>query len=79
MEGPADQAGSFEGFERHLPENSVEYLIFIVQEPKLDRRKQLSKLEEVRKSALKLAQDRAPEYIWQREEFSLELKHDQCE
>lgn len=56
-----------------LPENCVEYYLFLV-DSQLETRKKLAQLESVRQSALKLSQDLTKDYIWQREEFNLELK-----
>lgn len=74
-----EHPASFEDFDKRLPENCVEYLLFLVEEPGSDRRRQLSKLEEVRKSSLKLCQDLVSDYIWQRDEFNLELKNESGE
>lgn len=50
-------------------------MIFII-DTELDNRRILSSLEEVRKAALRLADDLTRDYIWQREAFNLELEHD---
>lgn len=60
---------------RELPENNVEYIIFVI-DGKLDGRKLLNELESVRKSALQLSQSLTADYIWQRDEFNLELKNE---
>ncbi|KAF7545712.1 hypothetical protein G7046_g9496 [Stylonectria norvegica] len=59
-----------------LPDNTVEYLLFIL-DSKLDARKQLSQIESIRKSALQLSASIAKDYIWQKDEFNLELKTEQ--
>ncbi|KAI5466511.1 SGT1 protein-domain-containing protein [Mariannaea sp. PMI_226] len=64
------------GFQRQLPDNCVEYLLFIL-DSKLDARKHLSQIETIRKSALKLANDSTRDYIWQKDELNLELKNEQ--
>ncbi|KAH8904614.1 SGT1-domain-containing protein [Coniochaeta sp. PMI_546] len=58
-----------------LPENCIEYMLFIL-DTQLDNRKVLSSLEEVRKAAFLLTDDITRDYIWQREAFNLELKHE---
>lgn len=63
------------GFERELPDNSVKYLLFVIDEPS-DARRTLSQLEVLRKSALELCRDLTKDYIWQRDEFNLELKNE---
>ncbi|RGP63297.1 hypothetical protein FLONG3_9950 [Fusarium longipes] len=62
-------------FKNHLPDNSVEYLLFFL-DPQLDARKQLSQLESIRKSAIDLANTLTKDYIWQKDEFSLTLKNE---
>ncbi|KAL2203639.1 SGT1-domain-containing protein [Sarocladium strictum] len=70
----APEAGGFNGAHQLiLPENCVEYYLFLVG-AQLETRKKLSQLESVRQSALKLSQDLTKDYIWQREDFNLELK-----
>lgn len=56
-----------------LPENSTEYMVFVGLDH-TDRKKQLPELEKVRQSAVELSNRLNRDYIWQREEFSLELK-----
>lgn len=72
---PADaaNANAFRGFERILPENCVEYVLFIL-ETDLEPRKNFSNLEAVRKAAVQLSSQLTKDYIWQREEFNLEIK-----
>ncbi|UNI17348.1 hypothetical protein JDV02_003696 [Purpureocillium takamizusanense] len=57
----------------HLPDNSVEYCLFLLEE-QVDARRTLNALESLRKSALGLAQTLTADYIWQRDDFNLELK-----
>ncbi|KAM0285504.1 hypothetical protein ACHAQH_001454 [Verticillium albo-atrum] len=71
------QQNPFDGLEKRLPENCVEYLLFLVDQSPTDRRKELSKLEDLRKVSLELSKNQANNYIWQREEFGLELKNEQ--
>ncbi|KAL2752187.1 hypothetical protein ACRALDRAFT_2030408 [Sodiomyces alcalophilus JCM 7366] len=71
-----DLTQSMQGFERRLPENCVEYFLFLVEEPELDRRRQISKLEELRRSALQFSKGILADYIWQKDEFNLEVRND---
>lgn len=70
----------FDGFQRQLPENCVDYMLFILGSvPKTDEtdaRKTLFRLEAVRKEAVRLSDDLTRDYIWQREAFSLQTKTD---
>lgn len=77
MADTGGQENPLDGLDKRLPENCVEYLLFLVDQNSTDRRKELSKLEELRKNALASAKDVASGYIWQRGEFSLEVKSDQ--
>ncbi|EEY23591.1 SGT1-like protein [Verticillium alfalfae VaMs.102] len=77
MADTGNQQNPLDGLDKRLPENCVEYLLFLVDQNSTDRRKELSKLEDVRKNALASAKDVASDYIWQRGEFSLEVKSDQ--
>lgn len=70
--------GGFKEYERVLPENCVEYMLFII-EADLQPKKTNSSLEAVRKAAVQLANQLTKEYIWQRDAFSLETKTDQGE
>ncbi|ROT42706.1 SGT1-domain-containing protein [Sodiomyces alkalinus F11] len=71
-----DSTQSPNDFETSLPENCVEYFLFLVEEPSLDRRRKISKLEELRKSALRFSKGVLADYIWQKDEFNLELRDD---
>ncbi|KFA72376.1 hypothetical protein S40288_05595 [Stachybotrys chartarum IBT 40288] len=61
------------GFERQMAENCVEYFLFLI-DGQADSRHHLSKLESIRKAALQLSQSLTKDYIWQRDEFQLELR-----
>ncbi|KAH6653722.1 SGT1 protein-domain-containing protein [Truncatella angustata] len=65
----------FDGFPRRLPENCVEYIIFVI-DSQLEARKLLSALEAVRKAAVQLTETLTKEYIWQRDGLQLEVKTD---
>lgn len=60
-------------FERTLPENCVEYMVFILGED-LEPRQIFSSLETVRKASVQLSNQLTKDYIWQRESFGLEIK-----
>lgn len=68
--GPGD---AFQEFERTLPENCVEYMLFVV-ETDLESTHPLSSLQAVRKAAVQLCNQLTKDYIWQREAFSLDTK-----
>ena len=61
------------GFKRELPDNCVEYLLFAL-DGQADAQTQLHELEAIRKAAMHQSQTLTKDYIWQRDEFSLELK-----
>jgi len=63
---PGDPA--FNGFRMRLPEDCVEYMLFVVGD------KSLAKLESVRKAAIEKADSLTKNYIWQRDAFKLETK-----
>ncbi|KAK8120062.1 hypothetical protein PG999_004182 [Apiospora kogelbergensis] len=64
-----------DGFPRQLPDNCVEYILFIIDD-QLEARRRLPALEHVRKKALQLAGTLTKDYIWQRDSLSLEVKND---
>ncbi|KAM0427175.1 hypothetical protein ACHAPT_007602 [Fusarium lateritium] len=59
-----------------LPDNCVEYLLFVL-DPQLEARRQLSQIEAARKAAIDLATSLTGDYIWQKDEFNLTLKNEQ--
>ncbi|KAI7778385.1 hypothetical protein LA080_002215 [Diaporthe eres] len=67
---PAD--GGFKGFERSLPENCVEYMLFII-DAKLQPQQVFSRLDTVRKAAVQLSSQLTSGYIWQRDAFNVEV------
>lgn len=77
MEPPKDEfkwfGEGFDGFPKRLPDDSVEYMLFIIDST-LNQKELISRLEAVRKEALKLEKDLLIEYVWQRESFTLRLK-----
>ncbi|KAI1462970.1 SGT1-domain-containing protein [Daldinia caldariorum] len=68
--------GGFKEFPRRLPENCVEYLLFVI-DSKLEARSLLSELENIRKAAMQLCDSIAKDYIWQRDSFQLRIERDQ--
>ncbi|KAK4246341.1 SGT1 protein-domain-containing protein [Corynascus novoguineensis] len=74
METPADPRPGdeeFDGFRMQLPEDCVEYMLFVIGE-KTDNN--LPSLEAVRKAADKKLDELAKDYIWQRDPFKLETR-----
>jgi hypothetical protein len=64
----------FEGFPKHLPDDCIEYTLFIV-DSKLNSQKDLrGRLEAVRKQSKNLADSLLKDYIWQRDGFSLQFE-----
>lgn len=61
-----------------IAENCVEYYLFLINQHG-DARLQLRELENLRVAATKLANRLTEDYIWQRDEFDLELKTGQGE
>lgn len=64
----------FEGFPKHLPDDCVEYSLFVI-DSKLKSQKELrARLEAVRKESTKLTDSLLKDYIWQRDAFSLQFE-----
>jgi hypothetical protein len=57
-----------------LPENTVEYMLFVIDSQQTEARKTRPRLENIRKAAVELAQSFTKEYIWQREGFEISFK-----
>ena len=70
----------FDGFPKHLPEDCVEYAIYVIDR-NADKNKANSKerLRQVEQEATKLSKSLLKDYIWQREAFSLKLHQDNGE
>ena len=68
----------FEGFPKRLPEDCVEYSLFILNAGPQSPKDTLVRLEAVRKEALRLTDSLLKEYIWQRESFSLTIQNENC-
>ncbi|KAI1295028.1 SGT1-domain-containing protein [Xylaria venustula] len=63
----------FEQFPRSLPDNCVEYMLFVLDST-LEPRALLTELENIRKSAMQLCAATTKDYIWQRDSFQLQVK-----
>lgn len=68
--------GSFNGFPKRLPDDCVEYSLYIIDSKLKSQKDLLSKLEDVRKESLNLLKDLTKDYIWQRDGFKLEMKNE---
>jgi hypothetical protein len=66
---PGDE--DFDGFRMRLPEDCVEYMLFVIGDK---TNSGLPSLESVRKAADQKLEELAKDYIWQREPFRLETK-----
>jgi hypothetical protein len=64
----------FEGFPKHLPDDCVEYSLFIIESKLKSQKEVLARLETVRKQSQKLSDSLLKDYIWQRDGFKLEIK-----
>jgi hypothetical protein len=62
-----------------LPENTVEYMLFVIDNQQSEARKTRTRLETVRKEAVELAQSLTKDYIWQREGFEISFKSENGE
>ncbi|GKT82820.1 regulatory factor Sgt1 [Colletotrichum tofieldiae] len=61
-----------------LPENCIQYCVFLIDpNASNDRRKHLSRLEDLRKSALQLTNRLTADYIWQKGSLTLDVVTDQ--
>ena len=65
----------FDGFPKRLPEDCVEYFIYIV-DSKLSDSQIRSQLRQIQASASGLTKKLLTGYIWQRQSFKLELVHE---
>ena len=64
----------FDGFPKHLPEDCVEYVLYII-DSKLSDSEIRSQLRKIQASASNLIKKLLKGYIWQRQSFQLELIH----
>ncbi|KAI1087746.1 SGT1-domain-containing protein [Rostrohypoxylon terebratum] len=68
--------GDFSDLPRSLPENCVEYLLFVLDNQN-ECRSPLPHLEGIRRAAIQLCDRITTGYIWQRDSFQLRLERDQ--
>ena len=66
----------FDGFPKSLPEDCVEYAIYIL-DSKLTDLERREKLRQVQSSVFKLTNELLKDFIWQRESFKLLLKREE--
>lgn len=65
----------FDGFPRNLPEDTVEYVVHVV-DPKLSGAEAKSRLNAIDRAASELKKQYLKDYIWQRDDFNLQLKRE---
>lgn len=65
----------FDGFPKHLPEDCVEYNLHIIDQ-KLDEPTRRTRLRQVQQAARDLTKKLLKDFIWQRQQFGLELVQD---
>ncbi|KAF1982028.1 putative regulatory factor Sgt1 [Aulographum hederae CBS 113979] len=63
----------FDGFPKTLPDDTIEYVFYIIDESKPTKTEVHSRLRQVRSSVTALINKLAKDYIWQREEFALDI------
>ncbi|KAI9699848.1 MAG: hypothetical protein M1820_007023 [Bogoriella megaspora] len=66
----------FEGFPKRLPQDCVEYAVYIIHD-KLNQAQQRARLQEINVAAKELRKKHLRDYIWQKEAFDLVLHHDE--
>lgn len=71
--------GETETAVEQLSENTVEYMLFVVENQQSEARKARTRLEAIRKAAVELVQSLTKDYIWQREGFEISLKSEHGE
>jgi SGT1 protein len=64
----------FTEFPRHLPDDCVQYCLYVIDSALKSPKEILRLLEAVKKEAMKLTDSLLKEYIWQRESFNLDLE-----
>lgn len=64
----------FNGFPKRLPEDCVEYSLYIIDSKLKSQKDLLSRLEDVRKESLTLLKVLTKDYIWQRDGFKVDVK-----
>ncbi|TFB06812.1 Protein ecdysoneless-like protein [Trichoderma ghanense] len=74
MSQGSSNIGEAENAAQPLSENTLEYMLFVIDSQQADPRKARTRLEAIRKAAVELAQSLTKDYIWQREGFEISLK-----
>ncbi|QSZ32002.1 hypothetical protein DSL72_001571 [Monilinia vaccinii-corymbosi] len=64
----------FDGFPKRLPEDCVEYSLYIIDSTLESQKDLLSRLEDVRKESVNLSKDLTKDYIWHRDGFKVDMK-----
>jgi hypothetical protein len=64
----------FSGFPKRLPDDCVEYTLFVIDSKLKSQKEILARLEAVRKESVKVTESLLKEYIWQRDTFKLEVE-----
>lgn len=65
----------FNGFPKHLPEDCVEYILYTI-DPKSQESTGRARLRQIQQAATILTKRLLTGFIWQREQFSLDLVND---
>ena len=67
----------FDGFPKRLPEDCIEYAIYVIDNHGgANKIKKKTRLRQVEQEAIGLSRSLLKDYIWQREAFSLNLNHE---
>ena len=69
----------FDGFPKHLPEDSIEYAVYVLNTDFDIKTNTRQRLKEVEQEASRLSTSLLGDYIWQRDSFALALKYDKSE
>lgn len=69
--------GDFAGFPKHLPEDCVEYSLYVIDSKLKSSKELLGQLEAVKKETSKQTDNLLKDYIWQRESFKLDLEREE--
>jgi hypothetical protein len=70
---PQAGAAELDSLERLVSDDCVEYMLFVFDDGS-NIRKQIQELENIRKAASQFVQTLAKDYIWQKDDFNLEVK-----
>ncbi|KAI9738178.1 MAG: hypothetical protein M1834_008676 [Cirrosporium novae-zelandiae] len=66
------RSGGFDGFTRRLPDDCIEYTLFVLNS-KLEEVDTRNRLREIQRASTELTKKQLKDYIWQRDNFNLEL------